>query len=120
MSSVSESGSEAETHQTEQQEETTRKRKNAPSGDKEDEEPQKKKKTNENTAETCWELGSNRKVKLNTFKGKQLIDIREYYEDKETGELKPGRKGIALTVDQWDKLKKYIDAIDEALHKSRK
>jgi hypothetical protein len=33
-------------------------------------------------------------VKLNTFKGKQLIDIREYYEDKETGEMKPGKKGL--------------------------
>jgi hypothetical protein len=27
------------------------------------------------------------------FKGKRLIDIREYYEDKETGEMKPGKKG---------------------------
>ncbi|CAH8451311.1 unnamed protein product [Schistosoma bovis] len=27
------------------------------------------------------------------FRGKAFVDIREYYEDKSSGELKPGKKG---------------------------
>ena len=33
-----------------------------------------------------------------------LIDIREYYDDKKSGEEKPGKKGISLNPDQWNAL----------------
>lgn len=36
-----------------------------------------------------------RYVSVRDFKGKVLIDIREYWMDQE-GEMKPGRKGIVL------------------------
>ncbi|CAM9696317.1 unnamed protein product [Discosporangium mesarthrocarpum] len=42
-----------------------------------------------------------------------LVDIREFYEDKSTGELKPGKKGIALQVAQWEALKEKMDEISE-------
>lgn len=38
---------------------------------------------------------------VGTFKGKVLINVREFYEDRSTGEEKPGSKGIALNLDQW-------------------
>jgi hypothetical protein len=38
------------------------------------------------------------------------VNIREYYADK--GVEKPGKKGISLAVDQWEKLKSLINQID--------
>lgn len=40
-----------------------------------------------------WNLDERRAVKINEFRGKVYVDIREYFEDKK-GELKPGKKGI--------------------------
>ncbi|CAM9129993.1 unnamed protein product [Choristocarpus tenellus] len=31
-----------------------------------------------------------------------LVDIREFYEDRASGELKPGKKGISLQAAQWE------------------
>lgn len=36
------------------------------------------------------QLGRTRRVQINEFKGKQLVDIREFYEKDE--EMLPGRK----------------------------
>lgn len=33
-----------------------------------------------------WELDRNRRVSLSSFKGKQYLNIREYYLDKSSGE----------------------------------
>ena len=46
-----------------------------------------------------------RRVTVEKFHSKTLINIREFYSAGE-GELKPGRKGIALTGDQWVRLMK--------------
>ena len=40
--------------------------------------------------EQSFDIGDKRKVTISEFKGKLFINIREYYEDKSTGELKPG------------------------------
>lgn len=42
-----------------------------------------------------WQIGKMRYVSVRDFKGKVLIDIREYWMDQE-GEMKPGRKGNSL------------------------
>ncbi len=55
-----------------------------------------------------FELGGKRKVTVGSFKGKVLVNIREYYEDKNTGEEKPGSKGIALSKDQWKSLLQQV------------
>lgn len=34
---------------------------------------------------------------MGTFKGNVLVNIREFYTDKNSGEERPGNKGIALT-----------------------
>ncbi|XP_078694525.1 activated RNA polymerase II transcriptional coactivator p15-like isoform X1 [Branchiostoma floridae x Branchiostoma belcheri] len=57
------------------------------------------------------QLSNKRYVSVREFKGKCLIDIREYYDAG--GELKPGKKGIALSKDQWQKLKAAMEDIDE-------
>ncbi|PAV91162.1 hypothetical protein WR25_10973 [Diploscapter pachys] len=65
--------------------------------------------------QTMLELGSNKFVTVGEFKGKKLIQIREYYLDKGSGELKPGKKGIALSREQYDQLKGMIGEIDGML-----
>eukprot|EP01036_Dinobryon_divergens_P044916 gene44916-59953_t len=55
--------------------------------------------------ESTIDLGGSKKVSVSTFKGKKYINIREYYTDKASNEEKPGKKGIALTVEQWQALK---------------
>ena len=50
---------------------------------------------------------------MSSFKGKLLIDIREYYGDDH--DLKPGKKGISLSVEQWKKLKDNLAAIDDKI-----
>ncbi|XP_019623881.1 PREDICTED: activated RNA polymerase II transcriptional coactivator p15-like [Branchiostoma belcheri] len=59
------------------------------------------------------QLSNKRYVSVREFKGKCLIDIREYYDAG--GELKPGKKGISLTTDQWRRLKESMDDIDEKI-----
>ncbi|GAA5833795.1 hypothetical protein JCM9279_001627 [Rhodotorula babjevae] len=59
------------------------------------------------------DLGANKRVVVSDFKGKTLVQIREYYNDN--GEWKPGKKGIALPVDAWDRLKKAVGTIDTAI-----
>ncbi|CAM9377924.1 unnamed protein product [Ascophyllum nodosum] len=56
------------------------------------------------------ELGKNKFVDVREFKGMVLIDIREYYEAA-GGEMKPGKKGIALNSEQWKVLKESMDDI---------
>ena len=51
------------------------------------------------------------KVELKNYKGHDFIDIRTYYEDKESGEWKPTKKGV--TIDP-DKAQELIGLIDKA------
>ncbi len=57
------------------------------------------------------------RVSLTEFKGYELIDVRAYYRDNQTGELKPTRKGITLSVDLYDKLKDAILKLEKAIAK---
>ncbi|KAJ7783216.1 transcriptional Coactivator p15-domain-containing protein [Mycena metata] len=58
------------------------------------------------------ELGKAKRVTVRNFKGSTLIDIREFYTDKETGDAKPGKKGISLTPEQWQELKQATPTLD--------
>ncbi|KAF7288671.1 Activated RNA polymerase II transcriptional coactivator [Mycena chlorophos] len=58
------------------------------------------------------DLGKNKRVSVSTFKNTVLVDIREFYKDKETDEMKPGRKGISLTLEQYQQLKEMLDEVD--------
>lgn len=56
------------------------------------------------------DLDKKKQVLVKQFNGINLVDIREFYTDKATGEKKPGKKGIALSEDAWRAL---IDSRDE-------
>ena len=56
-----------------------------------------------------------KKVVVRNFMGKTAIDIREYYVNKNTMDIRPGKKGMALSRLQYQKLKSVIDDIDHAL-----
>ncbi|KAI6121669.1 transcriptional Coactivator p15-domain-containing protein [Pisolithus sp. B1] len=60
--------------------------------------------------ENYVDLGKKKRATVRVFKGKVLVDIREYFgpDDDE----KPGRKGISLSPEQWDVLKGSIDVLD--------
>ncbi|KAF1915970.1 transcriptional Coactivator p15-domain-containing protein [Ampelomyces quisqualis] len=55
-----------------------------------------------------------RRVTVREFKDNILIDIREYYND-DTGESKPGKKGISLNLDQYNTLVAALPLIEVAL-----
>ncbi|KAI8365120.1 hypothetical protein BD560DRAFT_402179 [Blakeslea trispora] len=60
-------------------------------------------------------LSSKRRVTIRAFSsGEGSVDLREFYLDKNTQELKPG-KGICLPLAQWKKLKEHMNDIDEAI-----
>lgn len=52
-------------------------------------------------------------VSVRHFKGRMQVDIREMYE--KGSELLPGKKGIALTIEQWDALCQAAPEITEAV-----
>ncbi|XP_030048866.1 activated RNA polymerase II transcriptional coactivator p15 [Microcaecilia unicolor] len=101
-----------------------KRKKQAPS-----EKPTKKQKTGESSKSSAsskqssssrddnmFQIGKMRYVSVRDFKGKVLIDIREYWIDSE-GDMKPGRKGIALNPEQWNQLKEQMSDIDDAIRK---
>merc|ERR1711981_805473 len=53
--------------------------------------------------------------KVQQWKGQTYVNIREFYVDKKSMETKPGKKGISLSVEQYQKLKEIIPEIDSNL-----
>ena len=80
-------------------------------------EKEKKKEENEDIIvgekEVAFLLDKKKRVTVHKFKGQLKIDIREYYEDN--GEMKPGKRGLSLNLDNWNKLKEFMEQIDEAI-----
>ena len=62
-----------------------------------------------------FQLSNKRRITLRQFKSSLLVDIREFYEDRVSGEELPGKKGISLTLEQFHKLKELIPAIEAAI-----
>lgn len=65
--------------------------------------------------EKVIELGSKKRVTVRRFNGVNLVDIREFYLDKNSGEMKPGKKGISLSAEVWRKVVESRVEIDAAL-----
>lgn len=50
------------------------------------------------------DLGRNRRASLTSYRGKQMINIRQYFLDKKQNKMVPGKKGITLSQLEWNKL----------------
>ncbi|XP_066598367.1 activated RNA polymerase II transcriptional coactivator p15 [Prorops nasuta] len=108
--------SDEESNSSEEEKPKEKKSKKRLPKEKEDsEKPSKKQKHgSDEELDTSWDIGNNRQVSVREFKGKVLIDIREMYFDK-AGDLKPGKKGISLSTQQWRKFVSLIDDVDKAV-----
>ncbi|KAH8879990.1 transcriptional Coactivator p15 family protein [Thozetella sp. PMI_491] len=60
-----------------------------------------------------WEIAPKRRVGISNFKNNTFINIREYYEAD--GQMKPGKKGISLSIEQYQALLQAIPAINAQL-----
>ncbi|EXF82701.1 hypothetical protein COL5a_003121 [Colletotrichum fioriniae] len=60
-----------------------------------------------------WDLSNKRRIGLSQFKNTTFVNIREFYE--KDGDMLPGKKGISLTVPQYEALVKAMPAISEKL-----
>ncbi|XP_054743271.1 RNA polymerase II transcriptional coactivator [Anastrepha obliqua] len=60
-----------------------------------------------------WTIEKLRRVRINEFKGRKMVDIREFYE--KDGEILPGKKGISLYPHQWKKLLELAPEVNKAL-----
>ncbi len=53
---------------------------------------------------------------LGEFKGKKRIDIRTYFVGEEDSETwKPTKKGINISIEQWQEFKELIKEVDNSL-----
>ncbi|OJD36816.1 rna polymerase ii transcriptional coactivator [Diplodia corticola] len=69
----------------------------------------------DNEGADYWELSSKRRVTISEFHGKPMVSIREYYE--KDGVQAPGKKGIALSLDQYNVLMEVLPEIEASLAK---
>ena len=61
--------------------------------------------------ESTWNISPLRRLTTRVYAGKKMVDIREFYESD--GTVKPGKKGISLTMDQWEYLCKNKGELSE-------
>ncbi|KAM3135382.1 hypothetical protein pb186bvf_012540 [Paramecium bursaria] len=61
------------------------------------------------------DLTAKKRITVSKYKGSKLVSIREYFE--KDGEFLPTKKGISLTVENWEKLKTLINTVDECITK---
>jgi len=64
------------------------------------------------------DLGKKKRATVRSFKGIPLLDIREFYGTD--GQEKPGKKGISLTLDQWEALRESASMIDQLFSTQKK
>ncbi|OQD79579.1 hypothetical protein PENANT_c048G08273 [Penicillium antarcticum] len=79
----------------------------------------KKTKVNTDTSKTdsngdrYWEISKMRRVTVSSFRGKNMVSIREYY--AKDGQELPGKKGISLPMDQFSALITLLPRLEQAL-----
>lgn len=64
------------------------------------------------------DLGGSKRAAIGSFQGRTVISLREFYYDGNSGMMAPGKKGIALAKDQWDKLCSLGEQITRELSKT--
>lgn len=61
-----------------------------------------------------FQLSNNRFLTVSEFRNKVRVDIREYYLNDD-GEKKPGKKGISLSLEEFNKMKDLLPKIESAI-----
>ena len=64
------------------------------------------------------DLSRSKKVKVETYKGRCLASIREYYQKNGEGEWLPTQKGVSLGLDQWAKLEENMGVLTGSMAKA--
>ncbi|MFN3604789.1 MAG: transcriptional coactivator p15/PC4 family protein [Leptonema sp. (in: bacteria)] len=59
------------------------------------------------------------RVSIDEYKGEKLVNIRIFYKDKE-GNWSPTKKGIAIRLDTFPKLKEVLDEIEDLINDQKK
>ncbi|KAF1983501.1 PC4-domain-containing protein [Aulographum hederae CBS 113979] len=93
----------------------TKKAKSAAEGDKEKEGRQKvdSDKQTDDDGNPYWELSYKRRVVIQDYRGKTMVNIREYYE--KDGKMMPTQKGISLLLEQYATLLSILPEIEDVL-----
>jgi len=65
--------------------------------------------------EKTWHLDKDKKVTLKKLNGQVIVDIREFFMDKLTREMLPGKKGVSLSLEQVKQFKSLYPKLDESL-----
>lgn len=60
-----------------------------------------------------WCLSNNKRVSVGSFKGKVNVNLREYFE--KDGDWFPTKKGLTLSLEQWEYLKQLVQDIDKSI-----
>lgn len=60
------------------------------------------------------ELDDNVRITVNAYQGKIGVDVRRFYRDKASGELRPG-KGLRMSEPEWEAVCAVTDRIDNML-----
>lgn len=68
-----------------------------------------------NEDEISFNIGHARFVTVRKYKGYIFADIREHY--AKDGQFYPGKKGIALSLEEWEKLVSVSKEVTEAFEK---
>ncbi|BCR89091.1 transcriptional coactivator p15/PC4 family protein [Aspergillus chevalieri] len=63
-----------------------------------------------------WEISRMRRVTISTFRGKTMVNIREYYE--KDGQELPGKKGISMPMDQYAAFVNLLPGIEAVLREN--
>lgn len=61
-------------------------------------------------------IGTDVYVQAQEFKGKHYVSIRQWYEEE--GELRPGRKGINLKIEEWNEMIAKLGDIQDEIKKA--
>ena len=58
-------------------------------------------------------------IKTMEFKGKKYVDVRKYYRDKNSNEMAPTKKGIAIPVGELSDVINKLEAAEADLAKGQ-
>ena len=63
-----------------------------------------------------FDLKNRKRLQVKKYHGTVLIDIREYYPQTNESDMRPTKKGVALTLESWGLLKLGMQAIDNQIY----